>query len=483
MNAVREDAPPALAGDEVAALRGEVAQAIDGLVSGVLQLQDGQIAPLSERTQALEARIASLERQGEAVVSLARSLKRVAGELELERSCRHLARVSRMAPKSRTVVFVGRWHFGDNLKYAWLAALERAQQAGYECWYLPPDAAQEALVKSLGGACLPCDWRRWSADDFLVAQRTAVLVVADHFFSAAYHPNPYAPALFEGARWVQLWHGISIKEVALHSPTRLAELSVFRTQMLDSCGPYAAFIGSSGAAEAEWRRWFAFERYSAIGYPRSDVLMREPSARDLLNVDEQAFDLARATRRAGGRTVLYVPTFRDKELRTWIYQAGLAELAQALAARGDQLIVNLHPLEQAELPRLVARYPQVRFLRQHCDLYPLLREVDLLVTDYSSLMFDFLPLRRPILFYRPDHERYITESRPLYDAKVKQLPGALCETLESLISTLEGDAGALDAPYAPVREELTARLFDRIDDQASQRVARLIEDELELALR
>jgi CDP-glycerol glycerophosphotransferase len=478
------DAPPALADDAaLAAFRGEVSQAIDGLVSGVLQLQDEQLVPLAGRTQGLEARVASLERQGELVTSLARSLKVVASELELERCCRYLARASRMARKSRTVVFVGRWHFGDNLKYAWLAALERAQAAGYECWYLPHDAAQEALVRSLGAPCLPSDYRRWSAADFLVAQRTAVLVVADHFFSAGYRPNPYAPALFEGARWVQLWHGISIKEVALKSPTRLDELTLFRTQMLDSCGPYAAFVGSSAEAEDEWRRWFGFERYANVGYPRSDVLLREPTERDLLNIDTPAFELARAARRAGARCVLYVPTFRDQLKGSWIYDAGLAEMAATLAARGDQLLVNLHPLEQAELPRLVAQYPQVRFLRQHCDLYPLLREVDLLVTDYSSLMFDFLPLGRPILFYRPDHERYITESRPLYDAKLKALPGALCATLEALLAAFAGDAVSLDAPYKPVREELAARLFDCIDDQASVRVARLVEDELELALR
>ena len=65
--------------------------------------------------------------------------------------------MSRFAPKSRTVVFVGRWHFGDNLKYAWLAALEHAEAAGFECWYLPPDARQEALVRSLGANCLPSD--------------------------------------------------------------------------------------------------------------------------------------------------------------------------------------------------------------------------------------------------------------------------------------------------------------------------------------
>ena len=482
MSAVLEALPVDALAEEVQAFRGEVAQAIDGLVNGVLGLQDDRIAPLDARVDELSARLRRLELGALQAKGLEVEVRRLSRELELERACRSLGLMSRMAPKSRTVVFVGRWHFGDNLKYAWLAALERAQEAGYECWYLPPDAAQQALVESLGAPCLPWDYRDWSPAHFQVAQRTAVLVIADHFFSAAYHPNPYAPALFEGARWVQLWHGISIKEVALRYPTALRGMSAFRAESLASCGRYAAFVGSSEAAQDEWRRWFAFERYSAVGYPRGDVLLREPSERDLLNVDREALELAAGTRRRGGRVVLYVPTFRDQELGTWVYRAGLREMAQALAARGDALLVNLHPLDQPEQAQLQRRYPEVRFVREKSDLYPLLREVDLLVTDYSSLMFDYLPLARPLLFYRPDHRQYVDESRPLYDAKVRELPGAVCESLPALVAALQSDFAALDAPYAAVREALTARLFDRVDDQASARVAQLIEDELARAL-
>ncbi|HEY9068551.1 MAG TPA: CDP-glycerol glycerophosphotransferase family protein [Burkholderiaceae bacterium] len=461
--------------DDIAAFRGEVSQAVDGLVSGMLGLQNDQLAPLTRRVE-------SLERQADRLLALSRDLQRVSQDLDLERSNRALAEMSRMAPKSRTVVFVGRWHFGDNLKYAWLAALERASEADYECWYLPPDAKQEALVQSLGAPCLPSDWRAWTHEHFLVAQRAAVLVIADHFFPAAYHPNPYAPALFAGARWVQLWHGISIKEVALRFPADLRGMTPFLAQAFASCGRYAAFVGSSAAAEAEWRRWFAFDRYGAIGYPRSDVLLRTPTERDLLNVDLDALQAAREARAAGGRAVLYAPTFRDKALGTWLYGVGLDAIARSLAQRGDRLLVNLHPLDQREQAALSQRYPDVQFVREHSDLYPLLREVDLMITDYSSLMFDFLPLDQPMLFYRPDHQQYVAESRPLYDAKVAQLPGAECDSLVALLRALEADPATLDAPYAAARAELRTRLFDHADGRAAERVLALIEDELALAL-
>jgi hypothetical protein len=190
VSALFADAPLAALADEMQSFRGEVAQAIDRLVSGVLDLQDGRIAPLDARLADVAARLARLEGSAVRLQDLGAEVRRIGRELELERACRSLAEMSRMAPKSRSVVFVGRWHFGDNLKYAWLAALDRAQAAGYECWYLPPDAAQQALVEGLGAPCLPWDWRDWTPEHLLVAQRTAVLVIADHFFSAAWHPNP-----------------------------------------------------------------------------------------------------------------------------------------------------------------------------------------------------------------------------------------------------------------------------------------------------
>jgi CDP-glycerol glycerophosphotransferase len=480
MNTVFEAEPVAALSAELQAFRGEVTEAIDSLVSGMLDLQDTRLRPLEAEAGRIDRRLQALEQRGMQLQALTHQLNEVAQALALERTCRSLAETSQMCEKARTVVFVGRPHFGCNVKYAWLAALERAEQAGYACWFLPFDAEQEALVRTLTPNCLPSDHRLWSVEHVKLAQHTAVLVIGDHVHSAA-HPNPYAPALFKGARWVQLWHGISIKEVGLQYPMPLAGMTPFWADAFASCGRYATFLGSSAGARAEWRRWFSFERYSAVGYPRSDVLLREPTARDLLNVDTDAMQQAQATRRAGGRSVLYVPTFRDND-RGWILNVGLDRLSQLLAERGDTLFVNLHPLEYGDVPALQRRFPAVRFVRGRSDLYPLLREVSVLVTDYSSLMFDFLPMQRPIVFYRPDHERYVSGSRPLYDAKVSRLPGRECRSLDDLLTAFAGDAATLDAPYAALRDELADRLFDRIDDQASARVLDLIEDELALAL-
>ena len=481
--------------DPVQALRADVAQALGdviGVVDGLRQEIDrlagaprgvgtGAGAGSTDPLTALTRRVTTLELRmpeiREVREKLDASMAAVREEFDTEQRRQALAQVSRIQPKRRSVVFVGRDYFGDNLKYAYLGALEAAAERGYECWYLPTDAEQEAIVRDLGGQCLPADAATWTAAHLRAALEAAVLVVCEHV-TTHFHPNPYAAALFAGARWVQLWHGISIKEVGLQNHVGIAQLTPYFAQVLASCGRYASFVGSSAAAEAEWRRWFSFERYAPIGYPRNDVLHREPGARDLVNVDLATLEAMRTTRARGGRTILYVPTFRDGRPE-WIREIGLGALAAALAARGDALVVNLHPYEHWLLEGLRQEFAQVHFVRERSDLYPLLAQASVLVTDYSSLMFDFLPLDREIVFFRPDHEAYVQGSRQLYDAKVSRLPGPVAATADALLDAL---ARPQPPAEAAARRELMQRLFDQVDGRATERLLALIDAEMAVAL-
>ena len=465
---------PGHAADAVEALRADVVQVLDDVIGVVNELRADVDGLRSADTSAIQRRITTLELRMPEIRAMRAELRT---ELDTDRVRAAITHMSRIHPKRRTVVFAGRDYFGDNLKYAYLAALDAARTRGFDCWYLPFDAAQERIVTELGGACFPADAAQWSAAHMSAALEAAVFVVCTHLTSH-HHPNPYAGALFAGARWVQLWHGISIKEVGLRNQVGIAQLTPHFAELLASCGSYAAFVGASDAAEPEWRRWFSFRRYAAIGYPRNDVLLREPAANDLVNVDLGTLAAMREVRARGARTFLYTPTFRDGH-PGWVHEIGLDRLGAELAARGDRLVVNLHPFEQSLIPALREQCPQVSFVREQTDLYPLLRESSVLVTDYSSLMFDFLMLDRPIVFFRPDHERYVSGSRTLYDAKVRQLPGPTAQRLDDLLALLND---ANEPAFTPIRHELRDRLFDHVDANAGDRLIALLDSELDTAL-
>lgn len=439
----------------------QVSAAIDQIVNGMLELRAEATTALATEVGSLQAKVRDLEQQ-----------------LHLERSSRDLAEVSRMHAKTRSVVFVGNTYFGDNLKYAWLACRRAAAGRGFDCWFMPHTAEQEAIVRGLHAPCLPTAWEQWTAEHITVALSAAVVVTSDHLL----HPNPYALALLAGARQVQLWHGVSIKEIGLRNLPALRHMSPRVARVLRTAGPYAALLGTTRSGEAEWRRWFGFQRYAPLGYPRNDVLHREPGDEDLLNVDRNAYSRARKARERGQRVLLWAPTFRDANRTQWIIEAGLPAIAQELKRRGDCLVVNLHPVEQPSVPELAQAFPQVTFVAPRTDLYPLLRQCDVLVTDYSSVMFDWLHLKRPVLLFRPDHADYTQRSRKLFDAKLHALPGPCVATADELLATL-ARPGRLDTPeFEAIRARLLAQWFDQPDGAAAQRVVDLVVQELDLAL-
>ncbi len=436
----------------------ELIASIGELVDNIVQLRNEDVRALDQRSQ-----------------EQAKKLEELQAALNLERSSRDLAEVSRMHPKERIVVFVGGTYFGNNVKYAWLAALAQADVLRAECWFLPMDAKQAELVARTGGRCFPANPADWTATHLHTALAAAVAVIDDHLLNS----NPYAAALLAGARQVQLWHGISIKEIGFRNLAGLARMSPHFARVLRTCGEFRQLVGTSATQEAEFRRWFGFRHYAPIGYPRNDVLLREPAPSDLLNVDMDVYHRAAGYRQRGKRVYLYAPTFRDSN-HGWMMNAGLPELAAGIAAAGDLLVVNLHPVEQPLVPQLAQALPQVSFVRSRSDAYPLLRQATTLITDYSSIMFDYLLLDRPILLFRPDHEAYTTQSRQLFDAKLSTPPGPVASTVGELLRLVKAPKEAPGAREA--RHSLRGALFDHPDGQAGERLLTLIGHELDAAL-
>lgn len=445
--------------DQLDDFTAQVSQAIESLVDGLLQVQSKDP---SEAVQALQAKVQELEQK-----------------LNFERLQGDLAQVSRMHGKARRIVFVSGRLFNDNIKYTWLAMRAHAERLGIDLWYLPYDLEHEQQVQALGGQCFPAAPHLWSPEHVTTALGAAVLVTHDHLLN----PNPYVPAMLAGARHVQLWHGISIKEVGLRNLVGLQHFSPHMARVLRTCGWFSTFVGTSAAYEHEWRRWFGFERYAPIGYARNDVMHREPTELDLVNVDTDTWERMKRARAKGKPVVFYAPTFRDADQASWLVKVDIDLVARDIHALGGLLIVNLHPVEQPYQAQLQRALPHVHFVRAGTDIYPLLRESSALLTDYSSLIFDYLHLDRPIFLYRPDHEAYVAHSRKLFDAKLSELPGPVLSTAATLVQEIRGTlfsrrGEGVDA-HAPQRHALARRLFDHLDGHAGERLVQLLAEEVE----
>jgi len=135
--------------------------------------------------------------------------------------------------------------------------------------------------------------------------------------------------------------------------------------------------------------------------------------------------------------ILYAPTFRDTGGNA--IADGALEIARldAFAQRHQALILfKFHVSGDA-----MDQVRQARSILCHSsrsDVYPLFPLIDLMITDYSSIYFDYLFLDRPVVFFCYDLEKYQSRDRPLYFSYEEMTPGPKCRTQEALEEALAG---------------------------------------------
>jgi len=387
-----------------------------------------------------------------------------------------LTKASHIFPKSRTVVFVARGYFGDNLKHAYLAFNEFAHGKNIAVQFLTEDKEQFSLLTAHGLPCLPTNADEWTVDQIRAVLGAKVAVISDNFhWQSLRNPKPFG--LLQGAKTVQLWHGIPIKNVGLRYILRGD--NVLLEELISSSGNFDVFVAPGSKSKDEWAEMFAFKEFAPLGYPRNDVLFREPTAMDLLNTDIDTLQLLKEAQAAGKPTMLYTPTYRDDEAFNWFENSGFVAFRDHAKAQGYTVVINLHPFEQHATDRFRERYPGLHFLAPNTDIYPVLKYADILITDYSSLAFDYLLLDRPLVFFRPDHEHYMTKQRGFIPGRERLTPGEVIPSVKDLNRAADAAVNYARAPatdpFRIARHDLRGKMFDHVDGNAAQRICERIE--------
>ena len=170
--------------------------------------------------------------------------------------------------------------------------------------------------------------------------------------------------------------------------------------LLRRCARWDFSVSSNAFSTLVWERVYP-TRYESleVGYPRNDVLARRRRGR-------RPRARARARHRARASVaVLYAPTHRE-------YQPGyvpVLDLAAVAEALGPDHVVlaRLHYFyERTRAARAAPRRAASATSPAHPSIEELCLAADVLVTDYSSIMFDYAVLDRPIVIHAPDWEAY-----------------------------------------------------------------------------
>jgi CDP-glycerol glycerophosphotransferase len=216
-----------------------------------------------------------------------------------------------------------------------------------------------------------------------------------------------------------------------------------------------------------WERVYPSGTYRSIetGYPRNDVLARATDA-DVARA-RAALDVA-----PGQTTVLYLPTHREYH-PGYVPQLDPARLADALGP-DHVLLMRAHYFYRGSAADVTAEDGAVDGRVRDVGSYPSVEELylaaDLLVTDYSSAMFDYAVLDRPIVVYVPDWEEYRTQRGTTFDI-VAQPPGAVAQTEDELVTAL-ASGRAWDDDCTRARQVFRERFCSLEDGRAAERVVR-----------
>lgn len=193
------------------------------------------------------------------------------------------------------------------------------------------------------------------------------------------------------------------------------------------------------------------------GYPRIDRL---------LNIDEKSKRAIKANLGLDKNkpVILYAPTWRGTFATVQVDVDKLKNDLSMLADDNFSILFRGHHLQEKALA--TCDLP-IQMVPASLDTYDLLSIVDVLITDYSSIFFDFLPTRRPIIFYAYDKQEYIHERGGLY-FDFNELPGVLCEDIDT-VKVAVHDALVLNPISKDNYDVAISRFCQHEDGHSSQR--------------
>ncbi len=206
----------------------------------------------------------------------------------------------------------------------------------------------------------------------------------------------------EGQIYIQTWHGCGpLKKIEFDAPELPAsylELCEMNSKMEDLA------ISPTGFNTKQFRRAFHYQgEIMECGYPRNDIFWAADGCtckiKRLFGIREEE------------NIVLYAPTFREREAldRDELDLAGVCDALEKKFRRKYWMFVRLHPSEKNLLKSGIFEGKGIINVTLYDDVQELLAAADVLITDYSSIMWDFSLQKKPIFLFHPDCQNYDTE--------------------------------------------------------------------------
>ncbi len=244
----------------------------------------------------------------------------------------------------------------------------------------------------------------------------------------------------KGQVLIETWHGTPLKKIGIDSEINneiMADQKKKHKMYLDDAKQFDYVVSPSAFCTRVFTTAFGLDQLHKedilieTGYPRNDYLLTYQEE-DLTRIREK---LSIPTDK---KVILYAPTWRDNQ-----HELGVGNVMDIAATffwfldhlPDDYLVLmRLHYLVANRID-LSAYEGKALNCSKYDDINDLYIISDMLVTDYSSVFFDYANLGKPILFYMYDLEEYQTEIRDFY-IDLDELPGPILQTQQELLNTV-----------------------------------------------
>ncbi len=346
-----------------------------------------------------------------------------------------LSRISQKIAKKRRICFVSHAGFNGHNKYVYLYLFENKELFNLDVCWLTIHSEEVLLLNEKGFDVLLLDDTPKTAD-YLLQTDIAIYTTTEPFY-------PYQACL-DGAIRIQLWHGIPAKEVGYNSALNWSNFNDF------AYFSYQTILCDFVIAESENVKnayEFAFPKANiiALGSCRSDILVDENNLEEhhLIGLDSSNIIKIEEFKKAGLEIILYAPTYRESNQNIDLFLLELMKLISLFEKKDDAiLVIKPHscfvPVTNIEIEIFNNLNSKVIFIESWEDIYPYLKLSDTLITDYSSVYYDFLVTNRGIVFLQPDQEEYITNrSIQYYEIEQNIKAGPSIKYVHDLIDAIE----------------------------------------------
>jgi CDP-glycerol glycerophosphotransferase len=272
----------------------------------------------------------------------------------------------------------------------------------------------------------------------------------------------------KGNVFLQTWHGTPLKRLVFDLEDISSATPRYKHQVYKQSRAWDYLIAPNKYSSDIFRRCFMYDKEMLeTGYPRNDILHYE-------NRDE----IAQSIREKLGipkdkKTILYAPTWRDDEYYTkGRYKFSLKMDLQLLKEKlGKEYVILLRTHYFIADSLDVTGLEDFAYnLSKYDDIAEIYLISDILITDYSSVFFDYANLKRPMLFFTYDLEKYRDILRGFYIDIEEELPGPLLFTTEEIITAIN-NIDRLQVEYQQKYVKFYEKYCSWEDGNASRKVA------------